>query len=55
MNFGLGAYAFVMIDTKNNNKILKLENNIKKINGVDKTFSLMDILGKDYSNRNGTR
>ena len=46
-DFGLGAYAFVMIDTKNNNKILKLENNIKKINGVDKTFSLMDILGKD--------
>ena len=46
-DFGLGAYAFVMIDSKNNNKILNVEKNIKKINGVDKTLSLMDILGKD--------
>ena len=46
-DFGLGAYAFVMIDSKNNNKLLNIEKNIKKINGVDKTLSLMDILGKD--------
>ena len=38
-DFGLGAYAFVMIDSKNNNKILNIEKNIKKIKGVDKTLS----------------
>ena len=44
-DFGLGSYAFVMIDMKNNNKVLSLEKDIKKIKGVNKVFSIADVLG----------
>ena len=44
-DFGIGSYAFVMIDTKDNYKVLKLEEKIKKIKGVNKVFSEADILG----------
>ena len=44
-DFGLGAYAFVIVDTDNSKKILELESKIEKINGVDKVFSLVDALG----------
>ena len=43
--FGLGSYAFVISDMKDTNKILNLENKIKKINGVDKVFSVADVIG----------
>ena len=44
-DFGLGSYAFVMIDMKDNNKVLSLEKDIKKIKGVNKVFSIADVLG----------
>ena len=44
-DFGIGSYAFVMIDTKDNYKVLKLEEKIGKIKGVNKVFSEADILG----------
>ena len=44
-DFGIGSYAFVMIDTKDNYKVLKLEEKVKKIKGVNKVFSEADILG----------
>jgi len=42
--FGLGSYAFVMTDEKNTKNILNLEEKIKKIKGVNKVFSIADIL-----------
>mgnify|MGYP003300609326 CR=1 FL=1 len=44
-DFGIGSYAFVMIDTKDNYKVLKLEDKVRKIKGVNKVFSEADILG----------
>ena len=44
-DFGLGSYAFVISDMKDTNKILNLESKIKKINGVDKVFSVADVIG----------
>ena len=42
--FGIGSYAFIMTDSKNNKAILNLENKIKKIKGVNQVFSIADIL-----------
>ena len=44
-DFGIGSYAFVMIDMKDNYKVLKLEEKIKKIDGVNKVVSISDVLG----------
>lgn len=41
-DFGLGAYAFVMVDSSNNKKILDLERDIKKIEGVNAVVSIAD-------------
>lgn len=41
-DFGLGAYAFVMVDSSNNKKILDLEKDIKKIEGVSAVVSIAD-------------
>ncbi len=43
-DFGLGAYAFVMVDSSNNKKILDLEKDIKKIDGVNAVISIADVL-----------
>ena len=43
-DFGIGSYAFVMTDMKDNYKVLKLEEKIKKIKGVNKVFSIADVL-----------
>ena len=43
-DFGLGAYAFVMVDSSNNKKILDLEKNIKKIEGVNAVVSVADVV-----------
>lgn len=43
--FGLGSYAFVMTDNMSNRQILKLEDKIKKIEGVNKVFSIADVIG----------
>lgn len=42
--FGLGSYAFVMTESKNNKDILKLEDKIKKVNGVNQVISIADVL-----------
>lgn len=42
-DFGLGAYAFVMVDSSNNKKILNLEKDIKKIEGVNAVLSIADV------------
>lgn len=44
-DFGLGSYAFVMIDMNNPLNVIKLENNIRKIDGVKKVFSVVDVIG----------
>ncbi len=44
-DFGLGSYAFVMTDMKDAKQVLKLEEKIKKINGVNKVFSIIDGIG----------
>lgn len=41
--FGIGAFSFVTIDKMENSDILELENKIKKIDGVLKTFSVADV------------
>ena len=43
-DFGIGSYAFVICDMKDNYKVLKLEDKIKKIKGVNKVFSIADVL-----------
>lgn len=43
--FGLGSYAFVMTDMTDSYKVLKLENKIKNIEGVNKVVSVADIIG----------
>lgn len=42
-DFGLGAYAFVIADSTNTKKMLELEKDIKKIEGVNEVISLADI------------
>lgn len=42
-DFGLGAYAFVIVDSTNTKKILDLEKEIKQIEGVGRVFSLADV------------
>ena len=44
-DFKLGSYAFVITDMKDTNKVINMENKIKKINGVDKVFSIADVIG----------
>ena len=44
-DFGLGSYAYIMIDTKDSNKVLKMENKIKKVTGVNKVISIYDVIG----------
>ena len=46
-DFSLGSYAFVMVDMKDSYKVLKLEDRIKKIDGVNRVVSVCDILGTE--------
>lgn len=43
-DFGLGSYAFVMEKNVSNNKMLELEDDIRKIKGVNEVISASDIL-----------
>ena len=43
--FGLGGYAFVMIDNMSNYDMLKLEDKIKEIEGVSEVISIADVVG----------
>ena len=44
-DFGLGSFAFVIIDMSDVKKVLKLEDDIRNIEGVNKVASLADVLG----------
>ena len=44
-DFGIGGYAFVMIDNMSNYDILKLEDKIKDIDGVNEVLSIADVIG----------
>ena len=44
-DFGLGSYAFAMVDFSDSYKVMKLENKIRKIDGVRKVFSINDVIG----------
>ena len=44
-DFGIGSYAFVMVDMKDNYRVLKLQEKIKGIEGVNKGFSVADVIG----------
>lgn len=46
-DFSLGSYAFVMIDMNDTYKVLKIEDKIKKIEGVNRVFSVADVLGTE--------
>ncbi len=43
-DFGLGSYAFVMVENDSSKNILKLEDKIKAIKGVNQVFSIADII-----------
>ena len=43
-DFGLGSYAFVMVDNKSSLDILNLEEKIKDIKGVNAIYSVADII-----------
>lgn len=43
-DFGLGSYAFVMVENISNNNMLELEEDIKEIEGVNQVFSIADVL-----------
>ena len=42
-DFGLGSYAFVMVDNKSSNYILNLEDKIKNIKNVNAVYSVADV------------
>ena len=48
-DFGVGSYALVMVDMKDTYKVLKLEKELLEIDGVNKVFSLADIIGTSIS------
>ena len=48
-DFGVGSYAFVIVDMKDTYKVLQLQEKIKKIKGVNKVFSVADVLGTTIS------
>lgn len=43
-DFGIGSYAFVMVDMNDSKEVLKLEENIHDIQGVNQVFSILDVL-----------
>ena len=43
-DFGLGSYAFVMVDNKSSNYILNLEDKIKDIKNVNAVYSVADVI-----------
>ena len=43
-DFGLGSYAFVMVDNKSSNYILNLEDKIKDIKNVNAVYSIADVI-----------
>ncbi len=48
-DLGIGSYAFIMTDNRNEKEILKLEEKIKKVDGVNQVVSIVDLLGTTIS------
>ncbi len=48
-DFGLGGYAFVMVDNMSNYDTLELEKKYRNIDGVNKIFSMSDVLDTTIS------
>ena len=44
-DFGIGSYAFIIVDNMSNSDILKLENKLRKVDGVNEVISEADVLG----------
>ncbi len=44
-DLGIGSYAFIMTDNKNESEILQLEEKIRKVDGVNKVASIVDLIG----------
>ena len=44
-DFGIGSYAFIIVDNMSNSDILKLEKKISKVKGVNEIISEADVLG----------
>ena len=43
-DFEIGCYAFVMMDMKNPYEVLKLEDKVRDIKGVNQVFSIVDVI-----------
>ena len=48
-DLGIGSYAFVMTDNRNEKQILELEDKIRDVSGVNKVASIVDLLGTTIS------
>ena len=48
-DLGIGSYAFIMTDNRNEKEILELEEKIKKVDGVNQVVSIVDLLGTTIS------
>lgn len=48
-DFGLGGYAFVMVDNMSNYDTIELEKKYRNIDGVNKVFSMSDVLDTTIS------
>ncbi len=44
-DFKMGSFSIIVVDDMSNNNILKLEDKIKKVEGVNKVVSIADITG----------
>ena len=47
-DFNMGAYAMVIADNMEASKILKVEEEMRKVDGVNKVVSAFDVLGSDF-------
>ena len=46
-DFNMGAFSIVILENMKNKDILKLENQIKEINNVEKVISIADVIGTE--------
>ncbi len=47
-DFNMGGFSVVILDNMKNKEILKLEDKIRKIDNVEKVFSIADITGTEF-------
>ena len=46
-DFNMGGFSIVILENMKNKDILKLENQIKEINNVEKVISIADVIGNN--------